>query len=39
MGSDPKLYKESLFVAGEIRLENWNWEFRSCKRFVVEEPE
>jgi hypothetical protein len=31
MASEPKLYKESLFVARENRLENWNWEFRSCR--------
>jgi hypothetical protein len=29
MGSDPRLYKEGLFVASG--LENWNWMFRSCK--------
>jgi hypothetical protein len=31
MWSGPKLYNESLFVASEIRLDNWNWEFRSCR--------
>jgi hypothetical protein len=35
MESDPRLYSESLFVARG--LENWKWEFRSCRRIVVEE--
>jgi hypothetical protein len=34
MGSDPRLYSESLFVARE--LDNWNCEFRSCRRILVE---
>jgi hypothetical protein len=34
MMSDPRLYSESLFVARG--LENWNWDFRSCRRIVVE---
>jgi hypothetical protein len=40
-GSDPRLYNESLSAAREIRelSENSNWEFRSCKRIVVEETE
>jgi hypothetical protein len=39
MGSVPRLCNESLSVVREIRLENWNWEFISLKRIVVEEPE
>jgi hypothetical protein len=31
MGSVPRLYNESLFVAIKIRSVNWNWEFRSCR--------
>jgi hypothetical protein len=37
MGSDPSLYNEGLFVARGI--ENWNLEFRRCKRIVVDERE
>jgi hypothetical protein len=29
VGSEPRLYNESLFAAR--RLENWDWKFRSCK--------
>jgi hypothetical protein len=35
MDSDPRLYSESLFVV--TGLENWNLEFRSCRRILVEE--
>jgi hypothetical protein len=37
MESDPRLYNERLFVAEGI--ENWNWEFGSCRRIVVEARE
>jgi hypothetical protein len=37
MVSDQRLYKESLSAAK--RLENWKWEFRSCRRIVVGERE
>jgi hypothetical protein len=41
MGSNSRLYNESLFVAREIRelLQNWNWGFRRCKRIFGEERE
>jgi hypothetical protein len=35
--SDGRLYIESLFVAKVLEI--WNWEFKSYKRIVVEEPE
>jgi hypothetical protein len=34
MGSDPRLYNESLFVARGIR--KWNWEFRRVKRMGIQ---
>jgi hypothetical protein len=36
MGSALKLYNESQFIAREIRLGNWNWEFRSCQRMGIQ---
>jgi hypothetical protein len=44
MGLDTKTYwltdrqSQCDFDFGEL-LEKWNWEFRSCKRVVVEEQE
>jgi hypothetical protein len=33
MESDPRLLQRESIATG---LENWNWEFRSCIRIVVE---